>query len=147
MHSAFDAVLPRTRGRCVITRPVVGIATLTQGIADLDKSVAEATETRKEEAAEYTSTKSQNSAAVQLLEVAKNQLNKFYNPKSPERRGGQFVLSIWCRTTRSCVWAEGRTRRRRSVSSRRRSACMSRGKAVQGVAKRVSASCLRIRQL
>merc|ERR1719379_2209817 len=57
-----------------------GIAALTQGIADLDKSVAEATETRKEEAAEYTTTKSQNSAAVQLLEVAKNQLNKFYNP-------------------------------------------------------------------
>merc|ERR1719217_1667666 len=57
-----------------------GIATLTAGIADLDKSVAEATATRKEEAAEYTTTKSQNSAAVQLLEVAKNQLNKFYNP-------------------------------------------------------------------
>merc|ERR1719352_708851 len=57
-----------------------GIATLTQGIADLDKSVAEATETRKEESTEYTTTKSQNSAAVQLLEVAKNQLNKFYNP-------------------------------------------------------------------
>jgi chromosome segregation ATPase len=57
-----------------------GIASLTAGIADLDKSVAEATETRKEESKEYTATKSGNSAAVQLLEVAKNQLNKFYNP-------------------------------------------------------------------
>jgi len=57
-----------------------GIAGLLAGIADLDKSVAEATATRKEEATEYTTTKSQNSAAVQLLEVAKNQLNKFYNP-------------------------------------------------------------------
>merc|ERR1719181_2276191 len=57
-----------------------GIAGLLAGIADLDKSVAEATATRKEEASEYTTTKSQNSAAVQLLEVAKNQLNKFYNP-------------------------------------------------------------------
>ena len=57
-----------------------GIASLLAGIADLDKSVAEATDTRKEEATEYTNTKSQNSAAVQLLEVAKNQLNKFYNP-------------------------------------------------------------------
>jgi chromosome segregation ATPase len=57
-----------------------GIAALTAGIKDLDKSVAEATETRKEEAKEYTATKSSNSAAVQLLEVAKNQLNKFYNP-------------------------------------------------------------------
>merc|ERR1719453_1450891 len=58
------------------------IAALEQGIKDLDKAVAEATETRKEESAEYVQTKAQNSAAVQLLEVAKNQLNKFYNPKS-----------------------------------------------------------------
>merc|ERR1719378_1883550 len=65
------------------------IAALEQGIKDLDKAVAEATETRKEESAEYTTTKAQNSAAVQLLDVAKNQLNKFYNPtlyKAPQRR-------------------------------------------------------------
>merc|ERR1719253_1296957 len=65
------------------------IAALIAGIADLDKAVAEATETRKEESSEYTITKTQNSAAVQLLDVAKNQLNKFYSPtlyKAPERR-------------------------------------------------------------
>merc|ERR1719487_1851930 len=56
------------------------IAALTTGIKDLDKAVAEATDTRKKESEEYISTKAQNSAAVQLLEVAKNQLNKFYNP-------------------------------------------------------------------
>merc|ERR1719359_2193743 len=56
------------------------IASLTTGIADLDKAVAEATATRKKEAEEYTTTKAANSAAVQLLEVAKNQLAKFYNP-------------------------------------------------------------------
>merc|ERR1719235_1075066 len=56
------------------------IAALTTGIKDLDKAVAEATDTRKKESEEYTSTKAQNSAAVQLLDVAKNQLNKFYNP-------------------------------------------------------------------
>merc|ERR1719389_237101 len=56
------------------------IAALEQGIKDLDKAVSEATATRKEESAEYVQTKAQNSAAVQLLEVAKNQLNKFYNP-------------------------------------------------------------------
>merc|ERR1719316_571401 len=56
------------------------ISSLTTGIKDLDKAVAEATETRKEEATDYTNTKAQNSAAVQLLDVAKNQLNKFYNP-------------------------------------------------------------------
>merc|ERR1719353_519490 len=49
------------------------IATLTTGIKDLDTSVAEATETRKKESTDYVSTKAQNSAAVQLLEVAKNQ--------------------------------------------------------------------------
>merc|ERR1719253_1978725 len=57
------------------------IAALEQGIKDLDTAVAEATATRKEESKEYTQTKAGNSAAVQLLEVAKNQLNKFYNPK------------------------------------------------------------------
>jgi len=65
------------------------IATLTQGIKDLDKSVQEATETRKEESTEYTATKAANSAAVQLLGVAKNSLAKFYSPttyKAPERR-------------------------------------------------------------
>merc|ERR1719321_2354088 len=56
------------------------IATLTTGIKDLDKAVAEATDTRKKESTDYVSTKAQNSAAVQLLEVSKNQLNKFYNP-------------------------------------------------------------------
>merc|ERR1719316_40218 len=56
------------------------ISSLTTGIKDLDKAVAEATETRKKESEDYTSTKAQNSAAVQLLDVAKNQLNKFYNP-------------------------------------------------------------------
>merc|ERR1719327_2484716 len=56
------------------------IATLTTGIKDLDKAVAEATDTRKKESEDYVSTKAQNSAAVQLLDVAKNQLNKFYNP-------------------------------------------------------------------
>jgi len=65
------------------------IAALTQGIADLDKSVQEATETRKEESTEYTATKAANNAAVQLLGVAKNSLAKFYSPstyKAPQRR-------------------------------------------------------------
>ena len=40
------------------------------------RSVAEATETRKAENAEYTMVKAQNNAAVQLLGVAENRLNK-----------------------------------------------------------------------
>merc|ERR1719473_31157 len=57
------------------------IAALIQGIKDLDKAVAEATETRKEENEEYTETMAADTAAEQLLKLAKNRLNKFYNPK------------------------------------------------------------------
>merc|ERR1719393_621729 len=65
------------------------ITALTDGITALDKSVAEATATRKEEHDEFVTVSAQNNAAVQLLEVAKNRLAKFYNPttyKKPERR-------------------------------------------------------------
>merc|ERR1719482_320480 len=65
------------------------IKALSDGIVALDKSVAEATETRKAENAEYTTVKAQNNAAVQLLGVAENRLNKFYNPAAyspPQRR-------------------------------------------------------------
>jgi predicted nucleic acid-binding Zn-ribbon protein len=57
------------------------IEALTDGIKKLDKSVAEATETRKEEHEDYVSTLAANSAAKDLLDFAKNRLNKFYNPK------------------------------------------------------------------
>jgi len=57
------------------------VAALTAGIKDLDGSVGEATTARKEENAEYTETLSANSAAKELLGMAKNRLNKFYNPK------------------------------------------------------------------
>jgi septal ring factor EnvC (AmiA/AmiB activator) len=57
------------------------IAALTQGIKDLDKQVAEATETRKEEHEDFVVVLAANNAAVELLGFAKNRLNKFYNPK------------------------------------------------------------------
>jgi len=57
------------------------IAALTAGIKALDKSVAEATEQRKEENAEYKALIASDTAATQVLEFAKNRLNKFYNPK------------------------------------------------------------------
>merc|ERR1719199_1048428 len=57
------------------------IAALTKGIKDLDKQVAEATETRKEEHEDYVVELAANNAAVELLGFAKNRLNKFYNPK------------------------------------------------------------------
>merc|ERR1719265_2382291 len=65
-----------------------GIATLKEelesladGIKALDKQVAEATEQRKEEHAESVETLANDNAAVELIGIAKNRLNKFYNPK------------------------------------------------------------------
>jgi len=56
------------------------IAALTAGIVALDKSVAEATENRKEENEEFKALMAADTAAKELLAFAKNRLNKFYNP-------------------------------------------------------------------
>merc|ERR1719359_2026935 len=65
-----------------------GIATVTEeikaledGIKALDKSVAEATEQRKEENEEFTGLMAQNTAAKEIILFAKSRMQKFYNPK------------------------------------------------------------------
>merc|ERR1719281_2358187 len=65
------------------------IATLESDIKDLDKSVAQATEQRKEEHADFQESQQLNEAAVQLVGKAKNRLQKFYNPtmyKAPPKK-------------------------------------------------------------
>merc|ERR1740129_1233174 len=57
------------------------IASLEKSISDLDKSVAEATEQRKAEHAEFEELMASDSAAKEVLGFAQNRLNKFYNPK------------------------------------------------------------------
>merc|ERR1719181_2188782 len=57
------------------------IKAMTEGIEDLDKQVATATENRQEEHEDYTVTLAANTAAVELIGLAKNRMNKFYNPK------------------------------------------------------------------
>merc|ERR1719296_582095 len=57
------------------------IAKLTDDIKQLDKDVAEATELRKQEHADNEQTVADDSAAKQLIEIAKNRLAKFYTPK------------------------------------------------------------------
>merc|ERR1719252_262547 len=57
------------------------IKALQDTIVALDKSVAEATEQRKEENEEFTQLMASDSAAKEILLFAKNRLNKFYNPK------------------------------------------------------------------
>mmetsp|Transcript_104817 Transcript_104817/g.181121 ORF Transcript_104817/g.181121 Transcript_104817/m.181121 type:complete len:698 (+) Transcript_104817:101-2194(+) len=56
------------------------IEALVAGIASLDKSVAEATEQRQAEHEEFVELMASDSAAKELLDFAKNRLNKFYNP-------------------------------------------------------------------
>jgi len=57
------------------------IDALEDGVRALDKSVAEATEQRKEENEDYTALMAGDAAAKELIGFAKNRLNKFYNPK------------------------------------------------------------------
>jgi chromosome segregation ATPase len=64
-----------------ITTTKAEIEALDDGIKALDKSVAEATEQRKEENEDYTALMASDAAAKELIEFAKNRLNKFYNPK------------------------------------------------------------------
>merc|ERR1719181_1652648 len=65
------------------------ISTLVAGIQALDASVLEAAIQRKKEHEEYMELISSDTAAKELLEFAKNRLNKFYNPdlyKPPPKR-------------------------------------------------------------
>merc|ERR1719253_1728492 len=57
------------------------ITGLADGIKALDKQVAEATEQRKEEHADSVETLAADNAAKELIAMAKNRMNKFYNPK------------------------------------------------------------------
>merc|ERR1719473_203350 len=56
------------------------INTLTAAIAALDKAVADATNQRKEEHAEYVATMQMNEAAMGLVKKAQQRMQKFYNP-------------------------------------------------------------------
>merc|ERR550537_1558122 len=65
------------------------IGNLQEEIKNLDKAVAEATAQRKDEHSEYMQKSAENQACTQLIEKAKNVLNKFYRPnlyKAPPKR-------------------------------------------------------------
>merc|ERR1740121_3415318 len=57
------------------------IAALEAGVKQLDKDVAEATATREAENKMYVDTMAADNAAKDLIDIAKNRLAKFYNPK------------------------------------------------------------------
>merc|ERR1719463_356636 len=81
-----------------ITELSEAINTLTAEIAELDKSVADATENRKAEPAAYVESLQLSEVAVGLIGKAKQRLQKFYNPtlyKAPpktERTMEQKIL-------------------------------------------------------
>jgi len=57
------------------------IAALKKAIADLDKAVMEATNQRRDENSDFNELIASDTATKELLLMAKNRLNKFYNPK------------------------------------------------------------------
>merc|ERR1719310_9458 len=57
------------------------IKALEDGIYKLDKEVADATEQRKAEHVEFEAQLAANNAAIELIGIAKNRMQKFYNPK------------------------------------------------------------------
>jgi len=56
------------------------IAALTAGLAELDKQVEEAMVNRREENEDYEALMANDAAALEIIGMAKNRLNKFYNP-------------------------------------------------------------------
>merc|ERR1719181_587850 len=78
-QSDLETAIVNSKDGIVTTK--AEIEALDDGIKALDKSVAEATEQRKEENEDYTALMASDAAAKELIEFAKNRLNKFYNPK------------------------------------------------------------------
>jgi len=68
-----------------IAKSTEEIAALKAGIKELDKMVLEATEQRKDENEDFKETMASNAAAKEVLKLAKERLNKFYNPKLVEK--------------------------------------------------------------
>lgn len=76
-----------------ITTMAADMKALVEGIEALDKSVAEASEQRKQEHGEFNDLMSSNSAAKELLNFAKNRLQAFYNPKLHKAEASLMQIS------------------------------------------------------
>merc|ERR1711920_1064625 len=70
------------------------IASLKKGIKDLDTSVAEATEQRKNENVDFKDLMASNSAAKELLGFAKNRLIKLYKPPAKAELSGEERIAV-----------------------------------------------------
>jgi len=76
-----------------IEKLVDEMKSINDGIKALDESVTEATENRKAESAEYQELLESDNAAVELLGMAKERLNKFYNPALTTNKPAFLELS------------------------------------------------------
>merc|ERR1719409_1310449 len=76
--AASEAFIEETTAESAATAEE--IAELQKEIKAMDKAVAEATEQRKEEHADFIVFQQQSNAALQLIDKAKNRLMKFYRP-------------------------------------------------------------------
>jgi len=70
------------------------ISALEKGIKELDASVIEATEQRKEENQEYKDLMAADTKAKEVLKFAKKRLNQFYNPKLALTQADQAGSSV-----------------------------------------------------
>jgi chromosome segregation ATPase len=77
-----------------ITKLAEEIEALDDGVKALDKQVESATEQRHAENKDYQELMASDSAAKELLEFAKNRLNKFYNPKLYKAPEGASLMQI-----------------------------------------------------
>jgi len=105
--AAITATLEETGGE--IEELTAEIKALTDGIAALDKDVAEATEIRKAEHEEYTTTLQMNELAIEIVGKAKNRLQKFYNPslyKAPPKKEMSMEEKILAGGASALVQAE-----------------------------------------
>merc|ERR1719191_642255 len=68
-------------GKELVATMTSEIAALKEGIIKLDREVAEATMIRKEEHKDFAAELAANKAASDIIDFAKNRMNKFYNPK------------------------------------------------------------------
>merc|ERR1719343_1225245 len=102
-RSISDADMAIAAAKDGITTLTDEIAALKASIAALDKSVVEATTQRKDEHVAFNALMEQDAAAKELLEVAKNRLNKFYNPKLYKPENGAVLADVSAHNQRNDI--------------------------------------------
>ena len=84
----MDTATVDARDSIVTTKADAEIEAFDDGVQALDKLVAEAMEQHKEDNEDYTVLMSSAAAATELIEFAKDCLNKFDNPNTSPHAGG-----------------------------------------------------------